>query len=482
MSQKTSYLFRLPVLILLLFISDFAEAQRRVVTYESLLMRDRQPNVFFDNNVFPPDEDNPKAAIQTGFTVEYNFLRFRRVRPTDNFDNDKQFVTDVEITVDYFKLDGPPQPTERRSRWRSNDEPEDTGLRVGNRTWRNQVFAKTYEETQSRTRFLEGILHKDLEPGYYRLIITLRADGRSRGNVTRIVNVPDFTKSERAQIYFLNSSEETDSPSTDRSLINLGSIVHYGQDFSALIRLPETAAEDSILIRINKVNISSRDTTMRQTVFESTFSPDEVLKASSLRPENDALTANVRINLDSTAAKHHLLFSNIPNSSFPNSRYALQVLSKNESGSKQIGQKFFENRWFDMPISLLNIDVAISMMRFIISEEEHAAMRRGSSTEKEQKFREFWDARNPTPETEYNELMVEFFRRVDIAFERFTTPTTPGYETDQGRIFIRNGEPNRIDRRFPANQPAVEVWHYGNRQFVFRATTGFGDYELIERR
>ena len=119
-------------------------------------------------------------------------------------------------------------------------------------------------------------------------------------------------------------------------------------------------------------------------------------------------------------------------------------------------------------------------MEAILEKEEFRRVRRLNNQEKESYFREYWNSKNPTPGTEFNELMVEYYRRIDIAYERFSSATTPGYESDQGKTFLLMGEPDRITRRFPPDQPVLEIWEYGDKQIVFQATTGFGDFQRVK--
>jgi len=76
-------------------------------------------------------------------------------------------------------------------------------------------------------------------------------------------------------------------------------------------------------------------------------------------------------------------------------------------------------------------------------------------------------------------LMVEYYSRIDHAWEHYTTPERPGYESDQGRTWILYGEPRRIERRYPPGSATREIWYYPNRTLTFEATTGFGDFRLI---
>jgi len=169
----------------------------------------------------------------------------------------------------------------------------------------------------------------------------------------------------------------------------------------------------------------------------------------------------------------------VPNSEFENARYRLQL---EDGDGKVIAQRIVNSRWLDMPVSLLNIDVAINMLRFIVSDSELRELQSGSASEKERKFREFWDQRDPTPDTEFNELMAEYYNRIDYAYRNYSSLQTPGYESDRGRAYILYGEPDNIERRLHTGQPTTEVWEYPNRTLVFEATTGFGDFRLVSER
>jgi GWxTD domain-containing protein len=150
-----------------------------------------------------------------------------------------------------------------------------------------------------------------------------------------------------------------------------------------------------------------------------------------------------------------------------------------DSTDNRLGGIEFLPRWYDMPIGLLNLDLAIDLMRFTMNPVDLRALRRGSQAQREEGFHAWWAKRDPTPETPYNELMAEYYKRIHDAFLRFSSPAKAGYESDMGAIWIRYGEPLTVERRMPPGGTALEVWDYGNRRFIFRATTGFGDFELL---
>jgi GWxTD domain-containing protein len=98
----------------------------------------------------------------------------------------------------------------------------------------------------------------------------------------------------------------------------------------------------------------------------------------------------------------------------------------------------------------------------------------------------FWRGRDQTLGTPRNEAREAFYARIAEADRRFTDQqrgSRPGWRTDQGRIFIRNGEPTEILRRSQVGLSApYQVWRYTaarDRWYVFMDRTNFGSYDLM---
>ncbi len=95
----------------------------------------------------------------------------------------------------------------------------------------------------------------------------------------------------------------------------------------------------------------------------------------------------------------------------------------------------------------------------------------------------FWKNRDPTPNTELNELREEFYRRIAIANARFYG-TPDGWRSDMGRIYILYGEPDDIDKHpFDIGYVAYEIWYFYNPRmtFYFEDRHGIGNYELVRQ-
>ena len=74
-----------------------------------------------------------------------------------------------------------------------------------------------------------------------------------------------------------------------------------------------------------------------------------------------------------------------------------------------------------------------------------------------------------------NELFSEFYKRVLHTNKNFRYLSTEGWDTDKGRVYIINGEPEKISYDFN-NQNEFEIWEYDNRHYIFINQGGY--YEL----
>ncbi|MBT4927334.1 GWxTD domain-containing protein, partial [bacterium] len=129
-----------------------------------------------------------------------------------------------------------------------------------------------------------------------------------------------------------------------------------------------------------------------------------------------------------------------------------------------------------------NVENSFQQMRYILTnnERKEAKGKKGKALEKI--FLDFWNKRDPTPETNINELMEEYYIRVNYVNEYFNMSWKEGWETDFGMIYILFGPPDEIQRSnsTSTNTSIYQAWYYNrlNKQFVFRDQNGFGDFKL----
>lgn len=150
------------------------------------------------------------------------------------------------------------------------------------------------------------------------------------------------------------------------------------------------------------------------------------------------------------------------------------------SARKHIEHKF-RIFWARKPVSLANLEFAVEALQHIATEEEMEVFHTLSDSRFVERFFDFWKKRDKDTTTAYNVLMIEYYRRVDIANQRYSSNREmDGYKSDQGRIFILYGSPSNTERLFSPSAPPREVWTYVQlkKRFVFEDQRRAGIYIL----
>ena len=141
----------------------------------------------------------------------------------------------------------------------------------------------------------------------------------------------------------------------------------------------------------------------------------------------------------------------------------------------------FEIKWYNMPQSLLDPVFAVEQMYLILTNDEYKQIKNGNKNEIFANILNYWKHHDPTPATEYNEAMAEFFNRVDYAEINFRTITQRnGAKSDKGKIYILNGKPDEIYTN-TKDKKTTEIWFYKklNKKYIFEVVS-VGNYKLVE--
>ncbi len=138
-------------------------------------------------------------------------------------------------------------------------------------------------------------------------------------------------------------------------------------------------------------------------------------------------------------------------------------------------------------------------MRWIITDQEMKAFKSLSNDEERDNFIEqFWQRRNPSPDSPENTYREEVYARIAYANEHFAAGM-PGWKTDRGHIYIAYGKPDSIESHpsggnyeRPMDEGGgetstfpFETWHYRyidgigeNIDIEFVDTCMCGDYHM----
>lgn len=124
---------------------------------------------------------------------------------------------------------------------------------------------------------------------------------------------------------------------------------------------------------------------------------------------------------------------------------------------------------------------------YIISDDERRAFKNLSNDEEREAFIEnFWQRRNPNPDSPDNEYREEHYRRIAYANEHYAAGK-PGWKTDRGRIYIMWGKPDSIDShpsggsyQRPMDEGGGETSTFPFETWHYRYLPGVGDNIDIE--
>ena len=130
----------------------------------------------------------------------------------------------------------------------------------------------------------------------------------------------------------------------------------------------------------------------------------------------------------------------------------------------------------------LNVDV-----RWIITDQERKAFLSLSNDEERDAFIEqFWQRRNPDPDSPENTYREEHYRRIAYANEHFAAGK-PGWMTDRGMIYIKFGPPDDIESHpsgglyeRPMDEGGGETSTYPFETWHYRYLEGIGENVNIE--
>ena len=198
-----------------------------------------------------------------------------------------------------------------------------------------------------------------------------------------------------------------------------------------------------------------------------------------IRDASNYINQQNQYNIDgrSRFREHFIRFSR---HQFERARYSVKITASTGKYKYDI-DKFISFFWTISPNSPQDIDLALKQMDYLADRDSINYFLKQPFESKRAYFERFWKEMDPNPKTNKNELMDEYYRRVNIANQSFSTMSQEGWLTDRGRIFIKFGEPDDIERHpFEMDSYPYEIWQYYTlrKVFLFIDRLGFGDYYL----
>lgn len=169
--------------------------------------------------------------------------------------------------------------------------------------------------------------------------------------------------------------------------------------------------------------------------------------------------------------------------------YHLQVSIKDNFSNQEIsGSKTFtiiEQEQPQLVLSMTEEDIQryYDQIKYIANNDELELFKQLDERGKENFLINFWRSKDPDPETQENEFMIEHFGRIDYANKHFKGQRG-GVKSDMGRVFIVYGQPSDVENHFwDEGVTPYTIWHYeargGRQQFIFVDRNNDGIYTLV---
>lgn len=387
------------------------------------------PTFYFDAISYVSDVEN-KSRIDIYVQVPYEEIRFLK--------EGDQFIARYEVTLSLFT-------TARQL--------------AHERSWSAEVRTNDFAQTVSNKLYNLTQRSLDVDPGNYIFNMQVRdQESRKTSHIKRSLFVPDYKKDSLtlSDIMIVNrlSTDGVKKSIVPNISNNVGTLT---DGFFVFLEIYNGPAIDSVDLTWRILNSKK----------------EEQFK----KVQTEAITGH------KTQA-----FLKIENLNLPMGSYFLTVegapthaAADAKDDLKATTSRTFVSRAGDLPLAVLDFDKAVDQLIYIARDAELQYIRESKdSEERKKRFLEFWAKRDPDPQTSRNELMEEYYERVEFANKNFSH-YLEGWKTDMGMVYIRFGGPENIERHpFDYNAKPYEIWYYyqQNRQFIFVDQTGFGDYRL----
>ncbi|ACF14752.1 hypothetical protein Ctha_2301 [Chloroherpeton thalassium ATCC 35110] len=433
---------------MLICLSASAVGQER---YLEIVRKYGKPNLFIEAVKFPASSPD-SLRLLVNFKVSYNYLVFVKSK------ND-QFSAEALFSVEVLK----------------------EGLGAGRQIVKRSVVAKDFAETEEKQKYVSASLEMRLATGKYEFIAEV-LDNQNQKPLTQKKETLDLTWNSLP--IRLSDPLFLDSYTTQKKQCKLIPLAFsgkglFGKKYTSAVEVFLPKGDSLAKLQYELLQISGDDSTV---VKSGVVEGRDVLPIS---PIHEGLANFNTLGVVVTMQAHSecgLALIDFNSSELDNAKYKLVITAESKQGNKGRMEKEFENAWIDMPYPLYDIDLALRLMTYILSPKAIDELEVGNAVQRRNNFKQYWKKKDPTPETAFNEVMAEYFRRVDYAFFNFYTTNEYGWRTDRGRIYILYGEPHKVDRVFPINEPTRESWFYDspiNKKFIFSDQDNNGNYKLV---
>lgn len=341
---------------------------------------------------------------------------------------------------------------------------------VQSRIWEQAVTVKEFMQTQTDQLFDRTLQTLELTPGRYMLHFQVEDQATRESSVRELeVEVRDLNTPLAISDLILIDAY---NPEANSITPTISSQVSTDQNSFKLFY--EVYADRPLRVRVASEVVRVRKSS----------GPPSVKSILGLdRDEGSAEISYQEVEPRRLQRGRNQFVVEIPMAGFKVGEYVARVRVETEDGRPvDRAERAITVQWSGLAEHVRDLNEAIAQLSYIAKDKDLAFIRE-ARTEKErrERFLDFWKRRDPTPGTDRNERMEEYYYRIAYANRQYGN-FIAGWKTDRGHVMVLFGEPDHVERHpYNYNVKPYEVWYYYGigRRFIFIDKTGFGDYELL---
>ncbi len=321
---------------------------------------------------------------------------------------------------------------------------------VDQTSWKAHVSADSYEATQSKRIFHSNIGFIEAPPGNYRYRVGLTdLETRRTGYRIGTVKLRDFSGDRLmiSDVWFVDSTLTTESVAN-----GLVEPLPETREVLALFEVYHTP--DTVEIRYEIVDQEDKPL---------------VWRAERLPTEGDRLRHAIALSKEVIAQQPK----------------ALRIAVYSDTDSTAYVQPLVAEEEQAVPM-FTDMRDAILKLEYIADDDLIKKMLEADEEKQLEMFRAFWKPRDPTPETDENEYLEEYYSRINRANKLFRNQGGQGWKSDMGHVYVMLGPPDDVQvyrsRQNLYNpsftQSTTLVWTYYElrRRVIFN--NRFGEYRI----
>ena len=382
-----------------------------VINAQEINKKLSEENIIFDIYTIPSQEKD-KAKLNIYLKAPYSFFRF--IKDGDNFLADYEFAVEIKSKK---------------------------GSISDSKVLQEKLTVSDYIDTNSDDKFFVKDIKFDIPAGEYevRIVIT-DMDIKKSIQLSKEEKVTDFWNDKIGISEIVFYSEEDSSKEKSKNIIIPEPQLNVDYNSALVVNyyLFKSDIDNRLNLNVKILPKYSKDS----PVFEE---KKEIIERQNV------------------IEKRIMLFP----ADLEVGPYIMKIELKDDKSKKE-QEVEFSILWENYPILERDLNFSIEQMKYILTDEEYDRISSENIDEKRDSFNKYWKDMDQDTTTERNEVMEEYFRRIDYADQSFYVSEKNGWESDMGKIYILYGNPDNIIKRHNL-VPPYETWEYHNtnKKYVF---------------